>query len=268
MSQFISYKDFLWEYEEFGHGPKLLLAFHGFDRPASDFKVFEQSLGGAFKIISINLFYHGNSSRPPYPQLFTTSDLKGLIEAILEKMKAGSFSLMGYSLGGKIALACVELFPGSIENLYLFAPDGILIKNYYLFLSTTKLGHLFVHLALKHPGSIIKLLNAFLKLGWLSEKIHKFALHHVEDKVRMRKVANIWMIFRKIVPNIPEIQKIINTYHINTLLFFGAHDAIIPSKLGLMFAKDLEQQNCFQLLEMGHNLITEKTNRILAGLIH
>jgi pimeloyl-ACP methyl ester carboxylesterase len=267
MSAFIHYKEYHWEYATFGSGNALLLAFHGFDRPASDFKIFDSSLGTAYKIISINLFYHGQSSQPDPLVKFRLDDLKGLIENILEQEKASSFSLMGYSLGGKIALACIQIFPSMIKNVYLFAPDGIRIKSYYKFFSRTATGRALLEFSVMHPRPILKILNAVQKVGWFSEKLFKFAKYHLEDQARMRKVANIWLIFRNILPDIPLIQKHINKHHINIHMFFGQYDAVIPAVLGIYFAEELDNKNALHLLDMGHNLITEKTNQVLMELL-
>jgi pimeloyl-ACP methyl ester carboxylesterase len=267
MKAFIKYKNYHWEYETFGSGNALMLAFHGFDRPASDFKIFASSFGTEFKIISIHLFYHGQSSNPNPLVNFGLDDLKGLIENILEEEKGTSFSLMGYSLGGKIALACIQLFPSLIKNAYLFAPDGISIKAYYKFLCRTAAGRSLLDFSVRHPQAILNILNAGQKIGWISEKRLKFARFHLEDKARMKKVANIWLIFRNILPDIPLIQKYINECHINIHLFLGRYDAIIPPALGIYFAEELNNPEALHLLDMGHNLITEKTNQILLELM-
>ena len=267
MSAFIYYKEFQWEYETLGSGTALMLAFHGFDRPSSDFKVFESSLGTEFKIISINLFYHGKSSEPGPFVKFGFDDLKGMIKNILTQEKATQFSLMGYSLGGKIALACLQIFPKAIQNVYLFAPDGIRIRSFYKFLCRTSAGRALLDFSVRHPRPILKTLTASQKAGLLSEKLLKFAKYHLEDKARMKKVVEIWLIFRNIIPDISLIQKDINQNRINIHMFFGRYDSIFPPALGTYFAESLDNKKVLHVLETGHNVITEKTNQVLLKLM-
>jgi pimeloyl-ACP methyl ester carboxylesterase len=267
MSAFVYYKDYFWEYEEFGHGEELMFAFHGFDRDASDFRIFETTLGVTYKIISFNLFYHANSSQPVYPQLFNYADLKGLIGQILKEKNANEFSLLAYSLGGKIALACIELFPEKIKSAFLFAPDGIQIKGFYQFFSLTKTGNSFLKMVVMHPKIFIKLIQVMHQTGFLSEKLFNFVLYHLANKSRLQKVADIWMIFRKIVPDIKRIQDIVNNKKINIHLFFGRFDDIIPVKLGIYFAKGLNDKHALHVLEAGHNLLTKQTNIILSEIL-
>ena len=61
MNNFISHNGFNWEYEKFGSGKEILLAFHGFGNHSSDFRILERSLGKKYTIISFNLPYHGAS---------------------------------------------------------------------------------------------------------------------------------------------------------------------------------------------------------------
>src|SRR5260370_41963530 len=106
---FVSFQG-LWEYEVFGNGSEILLAFHGFANHPSDFKVFEPALGTKFKIISFHLPYHG-----PVPSdlsgkeiSYSKEDLKQLFKKFFALNSIKNFSLMGYSLGGKIALQLME----------------------------------------------------------------------------------------------------------------------------------------------------------------
>ncbi len=269
MSSFITYTNFSLEYEEFGMGEQILIAFHGFDRHSSDFKVFETSLGKKYKIISFNLFYHGESilSNTIHSEVFTYNDLKGLIVNLLKEKNKNEFSLLAYSLGGKIALACIELFADKIKDVYLFAPDGIKINWIYRFASSTKLGQSIFKIIVNQPSCFLKTLNCFEKLGIVNEKFNKFIHYQLENKERRQKVYDVWLVFRKIIPNIKNIQAAINKNNINIHLFFGKYDAVIPPSLGTYFVKGLKNKSSLHLLDMGHQLITEKTNSILAPYI-
>lgn len=269
MNSFISYNGFSLEYEEFGTGNYLLIAFHGFDRHSSDFRVFETSLGKKYKIISFNLPYHGNTALPVtgHPAYFTRNDLKGIINKLLEEKNRNEFSLLAYSLGGKIALACIEVFPDKIKDVYLFAPDGIKIEWWYRFVSKTKLGQEVFKTIINHPAFFLKTVYGLQKAGIINVNFFKFVAYHLENKERRQKVFDSWLIFREIIPDIKKIQEAINKNNINIHLFFGKYDVIIPKKLGEYFVKGLRNKNALHLLEMGHNLINEKTNLILSPYI-
>lgn len=265
MHQTILYKDFFLEYEEFGKGKEILIAFHGFDGHSSDFKVFEPSFGNRYTIYSFNLFYHGNSQSPNPQQAnsFTNEDLRNIIQAFLTKKSVSSFSLLAYSLGGKIALACIELFPDKIKDVFLFAPDGVKLSNWYKFASNTLLGRMLFKFVIRKPDLFLRIVLFLQKTGLVHEKMYKFLSHQMETQERRQKVYDIWVVFRKVVPNIPVIQQHIKKNHIQLHLFFGKYDAVIPPALGVLLAKGLPGNDVLHLLDMGHTLITEKTNVIL-----
>ncbi len=269
MNSFVSYNGYSFEYEEYGSGEQLLIAFHGFDRHASDFKVFESSLGFKYKIISFNLFYHGNSliTKANLKKEFTLLDLKGLIDELLRERHQNEFSLLAYSLGGKIALCCIQLYPGKIRDVYLFAPDGIVIPWWYTFASNNKIGQGLFKTISNNSELFLKFTKLLQKSGIITEKLFKFVSYQMGTEERREKIYNIWLIFRKIIPDIHKIQKIINSYDINIQLFFGKFDVVIPLKLGVYFAKGIKKKDSLHILDTGHNLITEKTNSLLTTYI-
>ena len=55
---------------------------------------------------------------------YTNDDLKQLFEKFFEEQSIKNISLMGFSLGGKIALQLIELFPYNINSVFYLHPDG------------------------------------------------------------------------------------------------------------------------------------------------
>ena len=118
---------------EFGpeDGRKVLLV-HGISTPAI-------ALGGVAnalvdkgcRVMLFDLFGRGYSDTPgdiPHDiRLFTTQILLVLASSPLSWTGAsGKFSLIGYSLGGGIAMSFVSYFPDLVDRLVLFCPAGIL----------------------------------------------------------------------------------------------------------------------------------------------
>ena len=101
----------------FGNGPELLLAFHGFDNNADDFRLFEPLLGQQYTIVAVNLFYHGTQLRRRAPdQLqFRREDLRALI-ITAQALSACSISLLGFFTGGRICLELVSALRGSCRS--------------------------------------------------------------------------------------------------------------------------------------------------------
>ena len=101
------------EYYTYGTGKTPLLAFHGFGRHAKDYKAFETLFGEKYTIYAFNLFHHGVSEYPEErisQDTFTKHEFKQLFAKFFSENKIEKTAIMGYSLGGKIALMFTEFF--------------------------------------------------------------------------------------------------------------------------------------------------------------
>src|SRR5689334_12940171 len=109
------------EYEEYGSGALPLLAFHGFGNSGELFRVLEPSLGKKYRILAFNLPGHGESRLDAITAKrgISKEQLKNYFTHFLEGIKAEHFSLIGFSIGGKIALVLTELFQDRIKDLIL-----------------------------------------------------------------------------------------------------------------------------------------------------
>ncbi|KAI5858348.1 Alpha/Beta hydrolase protein [Tricharina praecox] len=117
---------------EFGppHGRKILLI-HGISTPSIVFASLAQALASdGYRVMVFDLFGRGYSDAPTdvhYDErLFSTQILYALYASPLEWDR---FSVVGYSLGGGIAVAFAAHFAQRIESLVLFAPAGLLKGN-------------------------------------------------------------------------------------------------------------------------------------------
>lgn len=250
-------------YHVYGHGDKTLLAFHGFGRDGKDFKLLEPTYGKDYKIISFDLFYHGESDYPLNPESinFTGDDLKELIQQYLDAHNIDRFSLLAYSIGGRISLKLIELFQGKLENVFLFAPDGIKYSWGYNLVTKTSIGKNIYKNFIKSPGFIFFLLQLGNALGLIKNSVYKFLRFQLETKPKRQKVYDNWVFFRNIHPDIPHVQHLINTKNINIQLYFGKFDTIIPPRFGKEFVKGLNNKEVLHILDSGHNLIKESVNK-------
>jgi pimeloyl-ACP methyl ester carboxylesterase len=267
--EYFNFKNYSIEYEIFGHGKPVLLAFHGFGQHSSQFRVLEKSLGPYYRIFAINLFHHGESKieHDPQKEEFDKNDLKELLEELISKNHFDKYSLAGYSLGGKIALCCIELFPERVEDVYLFAPDGMKLNPWYFATSHTSIGRSIYRKIVEKPEIFISILN-FLKFSHiLGKKMHKFIVHHMENRERRRLVYDVWILFRNLNPDLAKIQADLKKYPIRIDLFFGKYDIIIPPKIGENFVKGMGKPESLHVVPLGHRLIAEEMNPLLTEIL-
>jgi pimeloyl-ACP methyl ester carboxylesterase len=267
MGDFKSFEG-LWAFEVFGNGDEILLAFHGLNNHYTDFRILEPALGKKFKVISFNLPYHGNKTDNLQGRelSYSNNDLKELFEKFLALNSIKDFSVMGYSLGGKIVLEMIELFPDRINNVLLFAPDGIENKWEYGFVTKTALGKNLYKRIINNPTRFLRIVKLLKSTKIINPKLYEFVHYQLSTRDKRQLVWDVWRCFRDVKPNVRKIQNIINEKQINIHLFFGKYDSVIPPAIGKKFILGLNNKGGLHVIEAGHNLIRDKTNADLKSL--
>ena len=261
MQGIIFHTDYAIEYFEYGHGPKIMFAFHGFNNHALDFKKLGEILAEDYKVIAFNIFFHGESHAQHnlVEKGFQNEDLKNLFSEMSSKFPAEKYTLLGYSLGGRIVLKILEILPEKMEDIILIAPDGIRISLFYKFLTQTLFGKYLLKRVVKKPSLFFLLADWIKKIGLVSEKKYHFAKGNFDSNSKREKVYLVWMILRKIVSRKADLKNIIQKFNIPINLFFGKYDTIIPASIGLNFRKGMEKYISLDVLETGHKMINDKT---------
>ncbi len=257
------------EYFVFGTGKIPLLAFHGFGRHANDFIVFENSFGKKYTLYAFNLFHHGGSQYPEdrvEQDTFTKHEFKEMFTHFFTDKQISKAGIMGYSLGGKIALMFTEIFPEKVESLWLFAPDGIKKNFWYFIASNTWIGRSVYKYFLDNPYLFFSMVNGMHKTKLINDKIKKFAMNNMDKKEKRELVYKVWLTFKDTNPNMRLCIQNIKNLNIPVYQFFGKNDKVIKPALGDWFSKKIDQENNFHILQAGHILLTEKTANYIKKL--
>jgi pimeloyl-ACP methyl ester carboxylesterase len=257
------------EYYTYGTGKKALLAFHGFGRHAKDYKVFESLFGEKYTIYAFNLFHHGDSEYPKNrisKNTFTKYEFKQLFTQFFRENNIEQSAIMGYSLGGKIALMFTEVFAEKVESLWLFAPDGIKKNFWYFIASNTSVGRGVYKYFLENPQLFFSMVNGMHKTRLINDKIKKFAINNMDEKEKRELVYKVWLTFKDTNPNMKLCIQNIKKQDIPVYQFFGKNDKVIKPKLGDWFSKQISQVENYHVLDAGHVLLTTRTVRFIEGL--
>jgi pimeloyl-ACP methyl ester carboxylesterase len=268
-SQFISHNNLKLEYLTYGSGSIPLLAFHGFGRHAEDYQVFEQLFGDKYTIYSFNLFHHGNSKYPSErveANTFTKTEFKEIFNQFFNQFSNTKFGVMGYSLGGKIALMFTEIFPEKIESLWLFAPDGVKLNFWYIVASKTALGRGVYKYFLENPSIFFSMVNGLHRTKLINDKLKKFAINNMDEKEKRELVYTVWLTFKNTNPKMNVCISNILAHKIPVNQFFGKNDKVIKPQLGDRFSKKINQPENYHVLQAGHNLLTTRTCKYIESL--
>lgn len=248
-----------------GNGPDLLICFHGFGESASHFRCMEAGLGNIFTIVALDMPFHGNTvwkeGRP-----MDKRDLAALTEKILEIFGKQTFSLLGYSMGGRLALCIVEQMADRARHVILAAPDGLKNNPWHMFATRTILGNRIFSYNTRNPALFFRLLTLWRRIGLLNESVYKFARHRMDQPDKRQLVYNVWTVMRRMLPRKTACKRLMAKFGIDTLLIFGKYDRVIPPAIGEQFA-DGSFPCKLLVLDKGHQLISEPLGFIIRNNI-
>lgn len=101
-----------------GSGSPLLLL-HGFTGDHSTWTDFVQSMQDDYTLLSLDLLGHGKANAPVDPTRYEIKQMANDLAAILDKLKLEKVHVLGYSMGGRVALSFAVLFPEKVKSLIL-----------------------------------------------------------------------------------------------------------------------------------------------------
>lgn len=219
-----TYEAFTLEYHVYGHGSKHLLYFHGFGKNAREFLDYDLSLNDTYTVYSFSLFHHGKSVYPVNRvdrNTLEPAELVNMFTAFLREKNIHRFSLMGYSMGGKIALLLLQYLAERVDALVLVAPDGIKRNFWYRFTSQNRLGNAVYRGIIRNPRFFFFTIKSLRKTRLLNQHLYDFVFHHLENEEKRKQVYRVWMTLRHIDPNIKQIVKLIQKYKTRTCMCLG-----------------------------------------------
>ena len=101
-----------------GSGPALVLL-HGFTGSSQDWDVIAAQVESNFNVVSIDLLGHGQTESPPMPARYAMQTAAADLDALLARLKIVDASLLGYSMGGRLALYYALTYPQRLRRLIL-----------------------------------------------------------------------------------------------------------------------------------------------------
>lgn len=254
-------------YHEYGSGSKSLLAFHGYGMTGKQFTVLEQTILKEYRIYSFDLFFHGESALTGWTE---RQIVAGMPQALVKTYAEEWFkvhgqqriSVMGYSVGAKLALLLVQEFAPQIDEVILMAPDGLPGYKGFWFLSHHPFGKVFFRRMMKSRWLAHFVLKSLKGLGIVDESLFKIAYNEIDTEKKRLDVYYTLNIIKSLQPDMVAIAKLINQYHIKCRLVFGQNDNLFPISGAKPFIELLENAEVHEVA-MGHWLVTRQLDEYL-----
>lgn len=257
---FFTYKDSLIRYTRMGEGPEILLCFHGYGETSDSFLFLSEYIGNQFTVFTIDLPFHGKTQWRE-GLLFEETDLVAITAGILGKdgsQKGPRFTLLGFSLGGRVSLCLYQARPEWVYKLVLLAPDGLKVNFWYWLATRTYPGNRFFRFTMKRPYWFYGFLKLMNRVGLVNASIFKFVNYYIGNSEVRELLYARWTSLRKLRPDKRKIRDLVRTNNTPVDLVYGLHDRIILSSVGVRFRKGIEEQCRLTVIKAGHQVLHEK----------
>lgn len=248
-------------FTKFGEGSACLLAFHGFGEAGSSFLQVAASLEKKFTVYAMDLPFHGSTIwKENHP--FSKKDLAAIIQLLLEQASIQRFSLMGFSMGGKCAMALCKVFPDKIDSLFLLASDGIRTRKIYNVAVYPTWGRQLFKSIIDRPGWFFSFIRIMKRMHLLSPWLLKFTVNHMDTREKRQRLYDTWVSMADFQINIRLLQTALNEAHIKVYLIFGKRDEVIPPRVAYLLAGGLHDAHV-EIIERGHYFLDSRLNEVL-----
>ncbi len=259
--EFFEHQGLKLHYHKFGNGTKYLLALHGYGQNGYFFKPLAEALE-EYTVLAPDLFFHGYSHYPDADHPLEKRRWEALILQLLKHLKIESFSICGFSMGGKFMLSLLENMPHRVNKVLLIAPDGITTNFWYNMATYPAVFRGFFRRTVTRPNPFFGLVSTLNKLKVVDRGVLKFAKTQMKSRAMRLKVYYSWVVYRHFQFDMEAIAGIINLHKIPTVVVLGIYDKIITEDNMQELLKRLHHYRLIKLKE-GHNHLIEATARFL-----
>src|SRR5579875_310614 len=114
--------------EIYGNGFPLVLL-HGFTGDSSTWSPFHEQWGTHSQLIIPDIIGHGQTELSHDVNRYKMEKAASDLKTILDQLKVSRIDLLGYSMGGRLALSFAILFPGRVRKLILESSSPVLLME-------------------------------------------------------------------------------------------------------------------------------------------
>lgn len=267
---FLTYRSSRIAYTCYGKGSRLLICLHGYGESGTSFALLEETLGEEFTLLAVDLPFHGGTEWCE-GLLFDPPELLAILEGIaasLPGVDGEQWWLLGYSMGGRVALNLLEQVPVRIIRMVLLAPDGLVINPWYRLATQTGAGNRFFRWTMAHPAWLAGLLRLGHTLGLVNRSVYKFTRTYVGDATVRSALYTRWTVMRAFRPDLRTIRSLIRKHQIPVRLLYGRWDRIIRWQRGEAFRRGGIEAYCQVIvLSAGHQLLQPRNIDVIVSAL-
>ncbi|KAA9332128.1 alpha/beta hydrolase [Hymenobacter busanensis] len=238
-------------YEVYGHGPRVVLAFHGYGQGAGHWRSLAVLVGEQVTLYAFDLFYHGRSTLAKADAPLRKPRLIELLSQFLREQNIDTFGLLAFSMGAKFALTVAEHLPERVQQLWLIAPDGIRTQFWYSLATYPPWMRGVLGQAVLRPQRLLRFIDRLAERRIVDHGLVRFAQWQLDSREKRLRVYRSWTGFRHLVFDVRRLAATLNRRPTPVTFFLGRHDKVIPHAGLQTFIVSLRAAHTV-LLDTGH----------------
>ena len=228
-------------------GPVVLLI-HGFASSLHTWDAWTSLMEDRFRIVSLDLPGFGLTGPDPTGD-YSDERSVTVLAALLDRLGIGKASVVGSSMGGRIAWRFAAAEPARVSKLVLMAPDGFASLGRDYGRAPERLPWLMRLLPYTAPKPLLRrtMQNAYAVPGVLTDAVVD-RYHAMLLAPGVRRAILDRVLQTRLVPPEP----ILATIHVPVLLLWGEQDGAVPSSQAADYARALPIARTVLLPGIGH----------------
>ena len=230
------------------NGSEWLFAFYGYGQQPAVFQPLSDAVSHRYNILVI---HHPEQEAS---KALTISVFVEEMHLLIKHYQIKQFTTLSYSMGSRLNLLLVQYFPECINQVFLFAPDGIQPGFWNRLATTTSIGRSLFRMVTTSSFLAPTAIRLFYSLHFIPRALYTFAAWHMRDADARMRVYIAWMNMRLLLPDLNEVNAQQKKYKINMQAFFGKFDPVIASKVMHKLKQSIPDTTCI-LLDKGHALL-------------
>lgn len=236
-----------------------VICLHGF---AEDLTTWDNIYLSGYAFITIDMIGHGQSDKPREKICYTLDLILEHLHAVINKVVEGPYTLLGYSLGGRIALAYALQYPQGLSSLILESSSyGTEIEGERL----------------ERQGSDLVLAEKIMENGieWFQQYWSDLSIFasqknlplEIQLQIQNRRLQNKEIALANMLLGMgqgvfPYLKEKIAHLNVPTLYVSGELDKKY-NKIGKDFCKQNSKVQCAIVPNAGHNVHLEKADEFM-----
>jgi hypothetical protein len=228
-----------------------IFAFYGYGQQAEVFRPLAEKLKGKYNLLVIDLPVQWQDV------VIEKTDFIRFLDELVARYSIQKITGLSYSMGSRFNLVMAERCPELIDKLILVAPDGIRMRLWNRFSTSTLLGNWIFQYLVNSKNAYANAISFLYRMKLMPKTMYAFSKWHMRDRECRTKVYNAWINMKKMIPDLKLLKQKKEECGFDMMAYFGKSDTIINQACLKRLARKIPSAKIVSL-NKGHNLLDEE----------